>query len=49
MDHRAWWQTAVMYQIYPRSFHDGDGDASAICGGIRRRLPYLCELGVDAI
>jgi alpha-glucosidase len=49
MDHRARWQTAVMYQIYPRSFQDGDGDGLGDLRGIRRRLPYLCELGVDAI
>ena len=38
-----------MYQIYPRSFQDGDGDGVGDLRGIRRRLPYLGELGVDAV
>ena len=45
----AWWQTAVMYQIYPRSFQDGNGDGVGDLRGIRQRLPYLGELGVDAV
>jgi Glycosidases len=45
----AWWQTGVMYQIYPRSFQDGDGNGVGDLRGIRQRLPYLGELGVDAI
>ena len=49
MDRWAWWQTAVIYQIYPRSFQDGDGDGVGDLAGMRRRLPYLSELGVDAI
>jgi alpha-glucosidase len=49
MDRRAWWQTAVMYQIYPRSFQDDSGDGIGDLRGILRRLPYLCELGVDAV
>ena len=49
MDPRAWWQTAVIYQIYPRSFQDGNGDGVGDLRGIRQRLPYLGELGVDAI
>ncbi len=44
-----WWKTAVIYQIYPRSFQDSDGDGVGDLNGIRRRLPYLVELGVDAI
>ncbi len=44
-----WWQTAVMYQIYPRSFQDGDGDGIGDLRGITRRLPHLSELGVDAV
>jgi alpha-glucosidase len=44
-----WWQKAVIYQIYPRSFQDGNGDGVGDLAGILRRLPYLAELGVDAI
>ena len=45
----AWWQTGIIYQIYPRSFEDASGDGVGDLAGIRRRLPYLAELGVDAI
>jgi alpha-glucosidase len=44
-----WWQTAVVYQIYPRSFADGNGDAVGDFAGARSRLPYLADLGIDAI
>ena len=44
-----WWRTAVIYQIYPRSFADGNGDGIGDLAGVRARLPYLVELGVDAI
>jgi alpha-glucosidase len=44
-----WWQTAVIYQIYPRSFQDSNGDGIGDLKGIVRRLPYLTELGVDAV
>jgi alpha-glucosidase len=44
-----WWQSAVIYQIYPRSFQDTNGDGVGDLAGIRRRLPYLVELGVDAL
>jgi alpha-glucosidase len=46
---RRWWQGAVFYQIYPRSFLDSDGDGVGDLNGIRRRLPYLAQLGVDAL
>lgn len=44
-----WWQTGVIYQVYPRSFQDTDGDGVGDLNGIAARLPYLAELGVDAI
>jgi alpha-glucosidase len=44
-----WWQTAVIYQIYPRSFQDSGRDGVGDLPGIIRRLPYLAELGVDAV
>jgi len=46
---QPWWKGAVIYQIYPRSFLDTDGDGVGDLEGIRRRLPYLADLGVDAI
>ncbi|MDY6995801.1 MAG: glycoside hydrolase family 13 protein [Actinomycetota bacterium] len=45
----SWWQTAVVYQVYIRSFADGTGDGIGDVQGMRARLPYLAELGVDAI
>ena len=44
-----WWRSAVVYQIYPRSFADADGDGIGDINGIRSKLSYLAELGVDAI
>ncbi|MFC4610055.1 glycoside hydrolase family 13 protein [Streptomyces maoxianensis] len=44
-----WWRDAVIYQVYPRSFADGNGDGMGDLPGIRSRLPYLKELGVDAV
>jgi alpha-glucosidase len=44
-----WWQTGVIYEIYPRSFQDSNGDGIGDLSGIIRRLPYLAELGVNAI
>jgi alpha-glucosidase len=46
---RPWWRDAVVYQIYIRSFADGDGDGIGDLAGIRARLPYLRDLGVDAV
>jgi alpha-glucosidase len=45
----GWWRNAVIYQIYPRSFADANGDGIGDLPGIRSRLPYLRELGVDAV
>jgi alpha-glucosidase len=44
-----WWQSAVIYQVYPRSFADSNGDGVGDIGGIRARLGHLRDLGVDAI
>ena len=45
----TWWADAVVYQIYPRSFADGNGDGMGDLRGVMDRLPYLEQLGVDAI
>jgi alpha-glucosidase len=45
----AWWRHAVIYQIYPRSWADGNGDGVGDLPGITSRLPYLRDLGVDAL
>ena len=44
-----WWRDGVIYQIYPRSFADSNGDGIGDLKGITQRLDYLVELGVDAI
>ena len=44
-----WWRGGVIYQIYPRSFQDSDGDGIGDLNGITRRLEYIASLGVDAI
>ncbi|WP_010534197.1 glycoside hydrolase family 13 protein [Brachybacterium squillarum] len=44
-----WWRDAVVYQVYPRSFADADGDGMGDLPGVTSRLPYLRELGVDAL
>lgn len=46
---RDWWKNAVIYEIYPRSFQDSNGDGVGDLNGITQRLDYLKELGVDAI
>ncbi|WP_235928138.1 glycoside hydrolase family 13 protein [Goekera deserti] len=45
----AWWRDAVVYQVYLRSFADGNGDGIGDLVGLRARLPYLANLGVDAL
>ena len=44
-----WWKTAVVYQIYPRSFADSNGDGVGDLPGILARLDYLAWLGVDVL
>ncbi len=44
-----WWCSAVFYQVYPRSFADGNGDGNGDLVGLRERLDYLADLGVDAL
>jgi len=44
-----WWRNAAIYQIYPRSFADANGDGTGDIAGVRARLPYLRDLGVDAV
>ncbi|WP_415919779.1 alpha-glucosidase [Tateyamaria sp. SN6-1] len=46
---KDWWRGAVIYQIYPRSFQDSNGDGIGDLNGITSRLPYVASLGVDAI
>jgi Alpha amylase, catalytic domain/Domain of unknown function (DUF6429) len=49
MSDPPWWQRAVIYEIYPRSFQDGDGDGVGDLAGILQRLDYLSWLSVDAV
>ena len=49
MPETKWWQTALFYQIYPRSFADGNGDGIGDFKGIIEKLDYLQDLGIDAI
>ena len=44
-----WWRSAIVYQVYPRSYQDDDGDGVGDLRGITRRLDYIAELGVDCI
>jgi alpha-glucosidase len=44
-----WWRTAAIYEVYVRSFADGNGDGIGDLAGVRAHLPYLAELGIDAI
>ncbi|MGC9357441.1 MAG: glycoside hydrolase family 13 protein [Anaerolineae bacterium] len=49
MNNLQWWQKAVFYQIYPRSFADGNGDGIGDIHGIIEKLDYLADLGIDAV
>ena len=46
---RKWWETSVIYQIYPRSFYDSNGDGIGDIQGIIQKLDYLEKLGIDAV
>jgi alpha-glucosidase len=46
---RPWWQSAVIYEVYPRSFQDSDGDGVGDLEGITARVDYLAWLGIDAV
>lgn len=48
-DERPWWHHAAVYQVYPRSFRDSDGDGTGDLPGVIAGLPYLASLGVDAV
>jgi alpha-glucosidase len=48
-DDAPWWRRGVVYQVYVRSFADGNGDGTGDINGLRSRLPYLQTLGIDAI
>ncbi|MDE6972052.1 MAG: hypothetical protein K2P38_02950, partial [Lachnospiraceae bacterium] len=49
MEKREWWKESVVYQIYPKSFCDGNGDGIGDIGGIIGKLDYLAGLGVDVL
>jgi oligo-1,6-glucosidase len=46
---QQWWKESVVYQIWPRSFADGDADGIGDLAGITSRLDYLAALGVDVL
>ena len=46
---KDWWKNSVVYQIYPRSFKDSNGDGFGDLRGIIEKLPYLQNLGIDVI
>src|ERR1700744_1968475 len=49
MQDLEWWKSAVIYEVYPRSFQDSNGDGVGDLQGILSRLDYLAELGVDTV
>ena len=49
MKSEVWWRDAAIYQVYPRSFKDSNGDGEGDLQGVIEKLPYLQSLGIDAI
>ena len=49
MNNTQWWKKAVVYQVYPKSFCNSNGDGLGDLNGIRSKLPYLADLGVDVL
>lgn len=49
MEKKAWWKESVVYQIYPRSFNDSNGDGIGDLKGIIEKLDYVKDLGVDVM
>lgn len=49
VDEEDWWRQAVIYQIYPRSFYDSNGDGLGDIRGVTEKVPHLKQLGVDAV
>ena len=48
-EHLDWWRTGAIYQVYIRSFADSNGDGTGDINGLRSKLPYLADLGIDGI
>lgn len=49
MNKNEWWKDAVVYQIYPQSFKDSNNDGIGDINGIREKIPYLKDLGVNVL
>ena len=49
IDERVWWKESIVYQIYPRSFNDSNGDGIGDLRGITQKLDYIQQLGVDVV
>ena len=49
MSSTTWWQSGILYEVYPRSFQDADGDGIGDLQGILKRLDYLAALGIRAV